>query len=228
LLTPLVALSLGLPFLWRRQRAQVVVLAAWALVLLVFYLFYSVTRDDWWYLRFVLPAFPPLLVASLLVARALIGRLGYAPQAGWFALTAAVILVYAGVGFRYFHVSSAGRNERLYPETAAWMQTHLPANALVASMQTSGALLYYTPFTFFRWDQISPVAFQRIAGVCAETRTPIYAALFPFEIEEDAWAAFGKHLGSGWTQIGAIRHVTIWRYDASADSQMTPAPAHGK
>ena len=47
------------------------------------------------------------------------------------------------------------------------MQAHLPANALVASMQTSGALLYYTQFTFFRWDQVSPFDFQRIAGACA-------------------------------------------------------------
>jgi len=213
LLTPLVVLSLGLPLLWRRQPMQTVLLTAWALVLLVFYSFYSVTHEDWWLLRFVLPAFPPLLAASLLVARALAARCRFTIETRWFALATVVILAYAGACFRYFHVSSVRRQEWLYPETAAWMQTHLPANALVASMQTSGALLYYTQFTFFRWDQLSPVDFQRIAGTCAAARIPIYAALFPYEIEEDDWAAFRKHLGSGWTQIGAIRHVTIWRYD---------------
>jgi hypothetical protein len=222
LLTPLVVLSLGLPLLWRRQPMQTVLLTAWALVLLVFYLFYSFTHETWWFLRFVLPAFPPLLVASLLVARSLAARFKLTIQAGWLALAAVVIIVYAGACFRYFHVSSVRRQERLYPETAAWMQAHLPANALVASMQTSGALLYYTQFTFFRWDQVSPFDFQRIAGACAAAQTPIYAALFPFEIEEDGWAAFRKHLGSGWTQVGAIRHVTIWRYDFPADPPRSP------
>jgi hypothetical protein len=163
-----------------------------------------------------------LLVASLLVARSLAARFKLTIQAGWLALAAVVIIVYAGACFRYFHVSSVRRQERLYPETAAWMQAHLPANALVASMQTSGALLYYTQFTFFRWDQVSPFDFQRIAGACAAAQTPIYAALFPFEIEEDGWAAFRKHLGSGWTQVGAIRHVTIWRYDFPADPPRSP------
>jgi hypothetical protein len=219
LLTPLIALALGLPFLWRRQPVQTSVLAAWSSTLLVFYMFYSVTHDDWWYLRFILPAFPPLLLAALLVASALAARFKLTWQPGWFALATVAILIYAGVCFHHFHVPSAGRNERLYPEMAAWMKTHLPADALVASMQTSGALLYYTQFAFFRWDQVSPGDFQRIAGACASARMPIYAALFPFEIEEDNWAAFRKHLGSGWTQVGAVRYVTIWRYDPSGTAK---------
>ena len=218
LLTPLVVFAPGLPWLWRRQPAQTATLAAWILVLLGFYLFYSVTHEDWWCLRFVLPAFPPLLVAALLVARELVTRLGwlgFAPRAGWLALAIVAVLVHTGICFRHFHVASTGRNERLYPEMAAWLQTHVPANALVASMQTSGALFYYTQFTFFRWDQLSPDEFQRISVACAASHTPVYAALFPFEIEEESWSAFHKHLGSGWTQVGAIRHVTIWRHDSA-------------
>ena len=204
---------------------QTVLLAAWALVLPVFYLFYSFTHETWWFLRFVLPAFPPLLVASLLVARALAARFKLIWQTRWLALGIVLVLVYDGACFHRLHVASTGRNERLYRETAAWMQEHLPAGALVASMQTSGALFYYTQFTFFRWDEVSPADFQRIAGACAASHVPVYAALFPFEIDKDSPTSFQKHLGSAWTQIGALRHVSIWRYDFPAEpSQPRPAP----
>ncbi len=81
-------------------------------------------------------------------------------------------------------------------------------------MQTSGALLYYTKFTFIRWDMMSPAEFQRIAGACAAAGRPVYAALFPYEIEDPAWRAFPLHLTGHWTQIGAVREVTFWRFDA--------------
>jgi hypothetical protein len=217
LLTPLVVLAVGLPFIGRRQPVQTAILASWALVLPVFYLFYSITHENWWCLRFILPSFPALLIASLLVARTLAARFRLPQRARWLALAIALVLVYDGVCFRFLHVGSIGRNERLYRETAAWMQEHLPADALIASMQASGALFYYTQFTFFRWDQVSPADFQRIAGACAATHTPIYAPLFPYETDDNSPTTFQKHLGSRWTRVAALRHVTIWRYDFPAE-----------
>jgi hypothetical protein len=225
LLTPVVVLSLGLPLLWRRQPIQTAVLATWALLLPAFYAFYSDTDLTWWCLRFLLPAFPPLLVASLLVARNLTARFKLNNPAGWLAFAVVLILVNDGVCFYNLHLASIGRDERLYRETAAWMQEHLPADALVASMQTSGALFYYTRFTFFRWDQVSAADFRRIADACAAARRPIYAALFPFEFEENRPLSFRKHLGSGWTRIAAFRHITIWKYNFPAEPALAlPAP----
>jgi hypothetical protein len=222
LLTPLVVLALGLPWFCRRQPRKVAVLASWALALLVFYLFYSVTQSAWWCLRFVLPAFPALLVAALLVARAAAGRFKGGPRAWWLVPATLVILVNAGILFRHFHLKSVGRSERAYAEVADWMKSNLPAHAVVAAMQTSGTLLYYTDFTLFRWDQISSSDFQRIAAACRAAHLPLYAALFPFEIEDKDWGAFRQHLGDGWTKSTSFRQVTIWRYDFPA--QRLPAP----
>jgi hypothetical protein len=215
-LTPLILLSLGLPVLRRRQPLLTKLLAGWALVFLLFYLFYYSTHETWWYLRFVLPAFPPLLIAALLVAHRLTDRLNLRPQAWWLALAAVVLAIHGGAWFRHFDLSSIGPNERAYVEAAVWMQTQLPANAVVASMQTSGALLYHTEFTFFRWDFLQPADFQRIAAACREAGRPVYAALYLFEIEK--MGAFESHLTGHWTQVGAVRQVSIWRYDSS------PAP----
>ncbi|MDD2764781.1 MAG: hypothetical protein PHE83_12495 [Opitutaceae bacterium] len=214
-LTPLCLLALGLPALWRRQPRAMAVLAAWVLVFLVFYLFYLHTHQAWGYLRFLLPAFPSLIVATLLVARTLLGRFRLTPRPWWLAAAGAAILAYGISWSRHFDVFTIGHGEKVYPETTAWLRTHLPPNAVIASMQTTGALLYYTKFTFFRWDMMPPESFQRIAAACAAAGRPIYATLYPFEIEEKEWAAFEKHLTGRWTRIGAVRHVSIWRYDPS-------------
>jgi hypothetical protein len=217
LLTPLVFLSFGLPVLQRRSFPPAC-LAAWALAFPSFYLFYSYTHGDWWWLRFLLPAFPPLTVAALLVGRAWFIRLGISSRAWWLAPAALAVLVHGAVWSRSLHAFSIGRNERVYPQMAAWLQDHLPANAVVAAMQTSGALFYYTNFTVIRWNSIPPADFQRIAAACTAAKRPVYAALFPFEINDAQWAAFPKHLPGRWTQIGAVRQVSFWRYESPADA----------
>jgi hypothetical protein len=213
-LTPLCLLALGLPVVWRRQPRVSAVLTFWVLPFFVFYLFYLHTHEAWWYLRFLLPAFPALIVATMLVGRALLNRLTTSWRPGWLVVAGIVIAVHGVAWGRHYYVLQAGHGERVYPETTAWLQAHLPANAVVASMQTSGAMLYYTRYTFFRWDMVSPADFARIAGACAATRRPIYAVLFPYEIEEKNWAAFEKHLTGHWVRIGAVRHVSIWRLDS--------------
>ena len=76
LLTPLGLLALGLPGIWRRAPRLVAVLLVWIAVFVCFYAFYFHTHETWWYLRFLLPAFPPLIVGSLWVGRVLLERWG--------------------------------------------------------------------------------------------------------------------------------------------------------
>jgi hypothetical protein len=216
-LTPLVVLSVGLPAL--RRHASFAWLAAWVAVYPAFYLFYSYTHNDWWGLRFVLPAFPPLAVASLLVGERLCTRLRIRPRAGWLAPAAAAVLLHGALWAHHLHAFSVGRSEKVYPETAAWLQDHLPSDAVVTAMQASGSLFYYTKFPVIRWDAISPGDFQRITAACMRAGLPVYAALFPFESKDARWEAIARRLPGRWTQVGAVRQVSIWRY-------LPPAPAH--
>jgi len=215
LLTPLGLLALGLPWLGRDAPRPTALLTTWALVFPIFYLPYSHTHDDWGNLRFLLPAFPALLVGALLVARRWAGR-WTAARSWWLAPAALAILLHGAAWSRHLHAYTVGRGEKVYPLTSAWMQAHLPPDSVIAAMQVSGSLLYYTRFTFIRWDMMSAADFQRIAAASAAAGRPVYAVLFPYEVEDPAWDAFGRHLPGHWTQVGAVRQVRIWRLDTPA------------
>jgi hypothetical protein len=211
LFTPLIVLCLGVPVFWRRRPLVASLLIVWASIFLGFYLFYSCTQETWWYLRFILPAVPPLLVGAVLVARALAAKCRLAPR-GWWLVSAALLIFVSGLlWFRHFGLGDVNAGERTYIEGAAWMNAHLPANAVVTSMQTSGSIFYYTKFTVVRWDAISSAEFERIAAACKTARRPLYACLYSFEISQQG--AFLKHLTGHWTKIGAVRDTSFWRYD---------------
>ena len=213
LFTPLIVLAVGLPAVRSVPRRTAVMLASWILVVFLFYLFYEYTHQTWWYLRFILPAIPPSLVAALLVARSLVGRLRLVPRAWWLALAVLVAVVFGHAWFRRFGLARLHEGEASYPMSAAWMRSHLPPGAVVASMQTSGALLYYTDFVFFRWDMVSTADFQRIAAACAAAGRPLYALLYPFETRDPG--AFQQHLNGHWTQIGEFHNASLWRCDSA-------------
>jgi len=211
-LTPVVALALGLPALAGRRSDAALVLLSWILMFFGFYAFYRHTHSAWWALRFVLPAFPALIAGSLLVGRALAARFALGRRPWLASVAVAGILVYGISWTCHFRVDRAGSGERIYPLVTTWVTEHLPANATVAAMQASGSLFYYTPLTVFRWDMMSPADCERLARASLAAGRPVYAVLFPFEMDDPEWAAFTKHLPGRWTQIGAVRGVTIWRY----------------
>jgi hypothetical protein len=92
------------------------------------------------------------------------------------------------------------------------MVSHLPKNAVVFSVQTSGCLLYYTNFTVVRWETLSPAEFERIAAACSAAGLPVFASLHRLEVEEHR--AFQKHLTGHWTQLALVRDMSIWHYDS--------------
>ncbi len=218
MLTPLVILALGLPWVRRRRSLPSHLLGAWVLVFLVFYMFYRFTHEAWWYQRFLLPAYPPLVVSAVLVLRALLRRVAMPYRAVWVAAIVPTVIIQGAIWSRKLVAYRIGIGERVYPLVAEWTEHHLPPDAVVACMQTSGTLLYYTKFPLVRWDMISTADFQRIAAACAAHGRPLYAVLFPFEISDPAWQAFHRHLTGHWREVGAVRQVTIWRRDPSGAS----------
>ena len=207
-LTPLIVLAVALPVvLWGKTDFLLPVLGSWIVSFLAFYLFYRYTQRTWWYLRFVLPAFPALIVSALLVANRLLrnGR----PSVFWAAGVIASLFV---LGWNISWTSRlsaqrAGRGERVYLETSTWIHDHLPADCVLVAMQESGALYYYTKHPILRWDSMTPEVFGRVELACAGAKTPIFMVLFPFETAEALKIAPDRH----WTQIGAVRSVQIWK-----------------
>ena len=211
LLTPVGLLAAALPWTGRRSRFAWM-LTAWIVAVFGFYLGYWHTHEKWWYLRFLLPAFPACLVGGLWVVRELWTR--FAParlraplRIRSIAIAAVLVALVHGIVWHErlgAHTLRAG--ESVYAEACAWTRSHLPAGATILAMQTTGALAYYTEFDLVRWDTLNP---ERFARVTAAAR-PLYAVLFPFETTD----ALVTHAPGRWTQIGAVRHVTIWQWSA--------------
>jgi hypothetical protein len=218
LLTPGLGLALVAPWVMGRTRPRLLaVMALWILLFTGFYTFYYHTHEKWWYLRFVLPAFPPAILAMLFAGQALASRWPARIAAGVGVLLAVAVVAWDGAWTRHFDALAIGRGESVYPQLVAWSRSHLPANAVIASMQASGALLYYSKFTFIRWDYLPAADFSLVAGACMAAGRPLYALLRPYDLDQHAL----DHMPGHWTQVGFVDspygNSTIWKWE--------PAPA---
>jgi hypothetical protein len=212
LLTPLGMLAFGLPLLARRAGRLAIVLTAWAAVFLAFYAFYYFTHEAWWSLRFLLPAFPPLIVGALWVGSASIQRwLPATPHRRAMAIAgvtlALSLMAHNAFWVRRLAALDIGHGERVYVETTSWMSDHVPSHAVVLAMQLSGALYYYTEFPVLDW-QTGPGSLRRLESHLLATNRPLYAVFFPYETEERK--ALDRIPGR-WELVGKVRDVTVWR-----------------
>lgn len=213
LFTPLVVAFVGLPCLWKRDRRTVLTLGAWVLGFVAFYAAYEFTHQAWWFLRFLLPTAPALVIGSLLVLRTMAGE----RRPVWAIRAAVAVAAIGAAAFEYHWTDKlaaldAGKGERVYARTTDWLNDHLPRDAVLAVMQGSGAVVYGTNFEFIRWDWFQADTFPPVAQRLHNTQRPLYAVLFPFEIDE--LHAFTEHLSHGhWTKIGQVEQVTIWKWE---------------
>jgi len=218
LFTPAVALILGLPWLGGEMARTRWLLGAWILVFAAFYSAYECTHETWWYLRFLLPAAPAIVVGALLVLRAILAHAppradpGRSPAA--FASALALVAAMSLWGTRDLHALSIGKGELRYGHVADWMTSNVPPDAVCLTMQASGALLYYTQFTFIRWDALDKANAGRVEAAILKANRPLYAVLFPFEI--DQLGVLDKMMRGHWSQVGKVEDVTIWRRDFEA------------
>ena len=217
-LTPLITLALALPWVAERRLRWSALIVAWIGAFAIFYAFYAFTDDAWWYLRFLLPSFPAWILAGLLVTEAAIEKLPclrvpcrpVAIGAG-----AVVFIVSWSATFNWQLKSlNIGRNEGAYLEAIDWARAHVPSDSIFLASQTTGALYYYTDFTFVRWDFLHPDDFIAVERAALNEGRALIAMLFPFEEKPVLSApAAGR-----WTKIGAVRHITFWQFDATVPS----------
>ena len=218
LFTPAVVLCLALP-VERRVTASIRwLLGSWILAYGAFYSTYTITHETWWYLRFLLPAVPAILVASLLVLDRLCERLPQFLDPGRFlpafAVALALVVFAERRQERELHPLSVGDEELVYGRATDWMKAHVPGDAVCLAMQASGALVYYTDFTFIRWDALHPSNVAKVEAAIRASGRPLYAVLFPFELTDSG--ALDKHMPGHWTMVGRIDQVTVWRRDFEA------------
>jgi len=196
--TPFVLLAIAAPWALRRDpvRARLawVSLAAVAL-LAATYLAYTVF-DDWWYLRFLLPALPLVLAMSVASLRALMARVS-APAAAFTlaAITTALCVWYVDVA-RDRHATDLQGLEARFARAGEYAKRNLPANAVVLAVQQSGSIRFHGRHDTVTWDAIPPDALDALlAQLHAHGRTP-YIALEDAEEQRFRQRFAGQRAGA--------------------------------
>jgi len=194
-LTPFVTLALAL--LWRRNKNNQIIIF-WVAPFLIFYSFYYFTSETWWYMRFVLPAFPAIILAMILMMRDVCKSL---PQ-----LRRTLIIFF--LSFSFFWQTSVilqydllRSNESRYLKMNDWAEENLPKNAVIFAMQSSGSLFYYTDFAIVRYDVLSQDELNKINA----SSKPFYAMLHNFELDQ-----ISKFPGN-WRKENEIDGIAIFR-----------------
>lgn len=210
-LTPLVFASPGVvAFLGSRTRTALA-LATWALAYILFYLPYRWTHEDWWFLRFLLPACPALIVSALLVLQGihhyLRGRVPDTFRSALFILLILSSLYVSVTEIKPLNVLLIGRGERKYGRVADWLKAHVPDNSVIVASQFSGSAYYYTPYVVMRPEELIAGAADQARSAVLRQRLPIYSVTFPFE--QDSM----KGLPGKWVLFGTVGDVAIWRGD---------------
>ncbi len=144
--SPFIYLGVAAPFLTRAKSYAWLLLAFAAIVILSYIPYGYFERDNWGYLRFLLPAYPALIVLSLVAGAALLRRAD--PDARRSAIVA-VIFVIALAGWQAYE--SVRRNtlglrpvEQRYVDVGRYIATGMPSDAVLIAALHSGSIRYYS------------------------------------------------------------------------------------
>ena len=133
-------------------------------VLLALYLPYFVF-EVWWYLRFLLPAYPPLLAATAAVIVTGLRRATRPVPAS--AVAALVVAAVALHGLDYSGAFTLEVDEQRYTRVADYVN-QLPTDAVFVTLLHSGSIRYYTGRDILRWEMVDPLSAGHGSRVSAE------------------------------------------------------------
>ena len=187
--TPVVLIGVAAPFARhaarRGAKGAASQLPAWfglaaVAVVVACYLPYS-PFEEWWYLRFLLPAIPVLLILTTPI---LVRCAAAAPAA------ARAPLLIAGVGLlaSYYVFTASERSvfdlqrlESRYVAAGAFASQQLPQNAVLLSVQESGPLRMYGSRTTVRFDYLDPAGLEAAVRFLERAGSRPYFALEAWE-----------------------------------------------
>jgi hypothetical protein len=183
-LAGMLALVVPLRRVWpgAKDRGAVGVIALFVLTLWAQYMFYLVF-DVWWYLRFLLPSWPFLMLGLASAALALV-------RSGRPIVRAVVIVALVGLGVR--NLVFAGRasvfhlweGERRYVSMGMLVRSHTEPGSVLISLQHSGSLRYYGGRVTVRFDNIDDDWLDRAVQWLADNGAHPYLVVEEWELPE--------------------------------------------
>ncbi len=200
---------------WRNRAT----LVSWFGAFLLFYSCYDY-YGAWWWTRFLLPAYPAMILGALLVARDVGGLLGKRiseanrARLRWIvlAILLSVTLSHENRYIKRFELFDLGPREIAHKTSCRWADQTIPSNSLLVATQMSGALNFYTGRPIVRWDRLEPAQMATVKKRAAEKGYQWYALLMPFEIEDAR-----NRIGGKWTELGMTGPISLWRIEFASD-----------
>jgi hypothetical protein len=206
--TPIVLLALAAPWLVSTAlaRRQCVWLLAFAAAVLACYIPYEVF-DAWWYLRFLLPAYPALLVLTAAALRSLFTRV---PKR-WRVLETATVAAIAFIlvrGAIEGHAFGLRDFERRFRIAGEYVAAHLPANAAIITAHVSGSVRFYSGRLTLFWRELPPGSLDSALEFLRKEGYRPYLLLEPWEQPDFVKQFEGTSPlgGLGWPPIADINH----------------------
>ena len=194
--TPLPLLAVAAPFACGRAarpavRVALAVAAAVAGVYLVYRPF-----EDWWYLRFLLPAVVLSLVLAAATAVSLLSRLPWR-----LGLAAGAALA---IGLGALNIQTAGTHrafalralEQRFRDAGTVARDRLEGDAVLLTVWQSGTVHFYADKETIVWDSLDPAWLDRAVSWLGERRRKPYILLESWE-EPGFRARFGGRGGPG-------------------------------
>jgi len=173
--------------------------------------------DDWWYLRFLLPAWPALAVLTVATLHAMLRKVLSGERAT--VATLAVVLALACVTFARANALGAfdlRAAEQRYVDVGQHVAARTPPGSVVLSMQHSGSVRYYAGRTTVRYDLLEPEWLDRaVAFLEGRGRRP-FILLEDWEVPVFRARFAGSATGQlGWSPAAEWRNGKVLLFDAS-------------
>jgi 4-amino-4-deoxy-L-arabinose transferase-like glycosyltransferase len=154
--TPLILLFVASPFIAAAgSRFLRGALLAFVVLIAACYLFY-LPFEAWWYLRFLLPAFPLMFILAADVVARVAARLGGQWKTAALASFATIMVAFGAYQAHQRFAFAIRAGEKKYEDVGKHVATTLPGNAVVYAMQHSGSIRYYSGRLTLRHDRLSP------------------------------------------------------------------------
>jgi hypothetical protein len=145
------------------------------------YLFY-VAFDEWWYLRFLIPAMPVMFVLSIDAMSRVGRRFGPAVEA-IVAIVFTTLSVAHSIGYARLHaVFEIGDGEQKYADVGRYLTRELPPDTVVISGLHSGNIRLYSQLRTLRVDLLDGSWLDRAIDHLKSVGPPPYLVLEESEI----------------------------------------------
>lgn len=212
--TPLVPLAwLGVVASRDTRWRDRILLLVWFASFFAFFCCYR-HYDNWPYLRFMMPAFPALIIGALLAARPLLravevrlhvpSRRLSSPSLLPGLLLLFVLASEIGEGRRQ-NVLGIAETDAAYPRACRLAAERLPPRAIVLSFLMSGALEHYTRLTYLRFDTMEDRrTVKRLLRLTMQQGSRWYALVHPSEMDLFRRRDLGR-----WREIDSVDGVVL-------------------